>query len=462
MSTNDTSSIAHDEPGNRRERIGWYAYDWGNQPFVTTVMTVLGTIYLTRLAGASAGCDPDEASCAQTQVSVLGLDIPIESMWAYTVAASVILSVIALPVVGAMADRSNSKRRLLGLFGYSGAAMVFSFVFFNADGGNYLAGIMLLLGANLFYSCSMVVYNSFLPQLAGPEERDRMSSLGWAFGYVGGGSFLAVNLVSLEIAKAFDYDQLTVVQYSIAATGLWWTGWTMFALARLRDRPAAPSVDLEAGVLTGGFRQMAVTFKELRLYPYTLLFLGAFLLYSDGISAVIALAATYGDQELGLGPDTLVLTILIVQFVNFAGALTLKALAERIGAKRTVMFGLVGWIGVVLAAWWLPAGNVGAFLGLGVALGMVMGGTQALSRSMFSQLIPNGKEAAYFGIYQIADRGTSWIAPLMFGLVVSITGSMRLGIVGLIVFFVLGFALLAAVPMRKAIIAAGNTPPNKV
>ncbi|MGH8794885.1 MAG: MFS transporter [Stackebrandtia sp.] len=462
MPANTSEPIAHDEPGTRKERVAWYAYDWGNQPFVTTVMTVLGTVYLTRLAGTAAGCDPDEDACGDTRVSLLWLDVPIESLWAYTVSASVFATVIAMPIVGAMADRAESKRRLLGLFAFGGAAMIFAFVFFGADGGDYQAAVGLILGANILYSCSMVVYNSFLPQLARSEDRDRMSSLGWAFGYLAGGSFLAFNLVCLEIAKAVDVDQLTVVQYSIASTGLWWTGWTMFTLARLRDRPPAAAVDSGSGVWSGGFRQLGRTLKELRGYPYTLLFLAAFLLYSDGISAVIALAATYGDQELGLDAGTLVLTILIVQFVNFVGALSLKALATVVGAKRTVLLGLIGWTGVVLAAWWLPENNAGAFLGLGVALGIVMGGTQALSRSLFSQLIPKGREAAYFGIYQIADRGTSWIAPLMFGVVVSVTGSMRTGIIGLLVFFVVGFALLAMVPIRRAIVAAGNTPPHKV
>jgi UMF1 family MFS transporter len=174
------------------------------------------------------------------------------------------------------------------------------------------------------------------------------------------------------------------------------------------------------------------------------------------------MVGTYGDQELGFGADALVLAILIVQFVNFAGALAMKSIAVRIGAYKTVLLGLAGWTGIVVVAYWLPAGNLMAFLGLGVLLGCVMGGTQALSRSLYSQLIPPGREAAYFGVYQIANRGTSWVGPLMFGLVVQFTGSMRLGVLGLVAFFVIGIVLLALVPMRKAIEAVGNTPPRRL
>ncbi|QSB06772.1 MFS transporter [Natronoglycomyces albus] len=446
----------------RRERVGWYAYALADQPFVTTVMTVLGTIYLTRLAGIAAGCNPDQGGCADRQVPVLWFDIPIGSLWAYTTSVSVLFAVVMLPIVGTIADRSPNKRRLLVFFAVIGALFMFSFVFVGIDSGNYLFAAFLILGANIFYACASVVYDSYLPQLAGPADRDRVSSIGWAGGYISGGVFLMLNLLTLNLAEAQGINPLIAVQYGMAATGIWWIAWTMFTLSRLENRPLLESKFTDSGMVKGSLKELKQNFSELKRYPYTLLFLGAFLLYSDGISTVIALSSTYGDQELGLSTDVLVLTILIVQFVNFAGALTLKAIAVRIGAKKTILLGLIGWSGVVLAAFWMPAGSPGWFLALGVALGMVMGGTQALSRSLFSQLIPEGREAAYFGIYQIADRGTSWIGPLVFGVIVQMTGSMRAGIFALLAFFILGFILLAMVPIRKAIEAVGNTPPAKV
>ncbi|GAB3234008.1 MFS transporter [Glycomyces halotolerans] len=390
------------------------------------------------------------------RVDVFGAAVPIGSLWAYTTSASVLLTVVALPIVGAAADRTRYKRRMLAVFAFTGSALVFAFIFVAADSGQYLLAAFLVLAANVCYGASIVVYDSFLPQMAGPNDRDRMSATGWAFAYLAAAVFLALNLVSINTAQALGVSELTAVQYGIAATGLWWAGWTLFALVRLPDR--RPVVDTTVPLL----RQLGSTLAEMRRYPHTLLFLAAFLLYSDGISTVLAMVGTYGDQELLLGADALVLAILLVQFVNFGGALGMKQIAVRIGAYKTVMLGLVGWSGIVVAAYWLPVGNVLAFLGLGVLLGCVMGGTQALSRSLFSQLVPAGKEAAYFGVYQIADRGTSWIGPLMFGLVVQFTGNMRAGVVGLVAFFALGLLLLALVPMRRAIEAVGNTPPHRL
>jgi UMF1 family MFS transporter len=211
-----------------------------------------------------------------------------------------------------------------------------------------------------------------------------------------------------------------------------------------------------------GFRQLRRTLGELRAFPLTLAFLGAYLIYNDGIQTVISQASVYGVKELKLSQEVLVPTILMVQFLAFGGALGLGALARRIGAKRTVLVSLVLWTGVLAAAYVMPERRALPFILLGGAIGIVLGGSQALSRSLFSQLIPAGKEAEYFSLYEISDRGTSWLGPLVFGLVFQFTGSYRLAIISLLAFFVVGFVALAAVPVRRAIVAAGNTPPRVV
>jgi UMF1 family MFS transporter len=200
----------------------------------------------------------------------------------------------------------------------------------------------------------------------------------------------------------------------------------------------------------------------MRAYPLTLFFLLAFLVYNDGIQTVIALSAQYGSEELLLGQTTLVLTILLVQFLAFFGALLLGALAQRIGAWKTVLLSLVLWTVVIIAAFRLPEGAPVPFMILGAGIGIVLGGSQALSRSLFSQLIPRGKEGEYYGFYELSDKGTSWLGPLAFGLVFQLTNSYRIGLISLLIFFVIGFLLLLAVPVRRAIIAAGNTPPQRL
>jgi len=260
--------------------------------------------------------------------------------------------------------------------------------------------------------------------------------------------------------KGDDQRTMDIARWCIVSAGVWWAVFTLIPLAWLRNHPGRESTEARGNVLLDGFKQLGHTIKGIRAYPLTLFFLGAYLIYNDGIQTVIALASQYGTEELKLGQSTLIITILLVQFLAFGGALLLGYLATKIGARRTILFSLALWLAVVIAAYWLPEGEPLPFMLLGIAIGLVLGGSQALSRSLFSQLIPAGREGEYYGFYEISDRGTSWLGPLLFGLVFQITNSYRLGIVSLVLFFLVGGVLLAVVPIRRAITAAGNTPPR--
>ena len=445
----------------RRERTGWYFYDWANSAFSTTVITVFLGPFLTTVTEQAAGCALGADEC-DARVHPLGLSIAAGSYFPYLVSLSVLLTVFVLPVMGAVADRAARKKPLLATAAFTGAAATIAMAF--VTGERYLLGGLLFIIANIAFGASVVVYNSFLPRLAGPDERDKVSSRGWALGYLGGGVLLLLNLVVVTLLSRDGDDQRTLdlARWCIVSAGVWWALFTMLPLAWLREHPGT---DTDAGpdrgnVLTDGFRQLGRTLRGLRAYPLTLFFLLAYLIYNDGIQTVISLASQFGTEELHLDQSTLIVTILIVQFLAFGGALLLGALANRIGARKTVLISLGLWLGVVLAAFWLPARAPVPFMLLGVAIGLVMGGSQALSRSLFSQLIPRGKEGEYYGFYEISDKGTSWLGPLLFGLVFQLTSSYRLGIVSLVVFFLVGAVLLALVPIRRAIQAVGNTPPR--
>jgi len=441
---------------DRRERVGWYFYDWANSAFSTTVVTVFLGPYLTAVAKAAAGCASDDP-CRGRTIGVLGLDIAPGSLFPYTVSLSVFLTVFVLPLAGAVADRTRYKKQLLALFAYLGAAATTGLVFLTGD--RYLLGAGLFLLANIAFGASIVVYNSFLPQIAGPDERDPVSSIGWAMGYIGGGTLLAVNVAAVLFKDSLGLDTGEVARWSLVSAGLWWAGFTTIPLLRLRNRePAAGAA--QGSVLTDGFKQLWHTLRGLKAYPLTLFFLIAYLIYNDGIQTVIALASVYGTEELELSDEVLVPTILMVQFLAFFGALGLGALARRIGAWKTVLLSLVLWTAVVLVAFRLPAGQPLPFVLLGGAIGIVLGGSQALSRSLFSQLIPKGSEGEYFGLYEISDKGTSWLGPLLFGLAYGLTNSYRVAIISLLAFFIIGFLALLAVPIRRAITAAGNIPPR--
>jgi UMF1 family MFS transporter len=443
------------EPSTRAERVGWYFYDWANSAFYTTGIAVFLAPYLTGIAENAAGCGTDANPCDVERLHPLGIPVAPGSFYAYCLALSVLLQVLVLPVVGAIADRSPHKRRLLAVFAYTGSIATMGFLFLTGD--RYLLGGALFIVANIAFGASIVVYNSFLPYLAGPDDRDRVSSIGWALGYIGGGVLLAINLAALFVAG--DDNAALIARWSLVSAGVWWAAFTTLPLARLRDRPA-PAGEARGAVLTDGFRQLGRTLRGLKAYPLSLFFLIAFLVYNDGIQTVIGTASLYADSYLRLDEAVRAETILLVQFTAFGGALLLGWLARRFGAWKTVLASLVLWIIVLGVAYVLPVGQVLPFMALGVGLGIVLGGSQALSRSLFSQLIPKGKEGEYFGLYEISDKGTSWLGPLLFGLTYQVTGNYQVAIVSIMSFFVIGFIALLAIPMRRAIIAAGNEPPR--
>jgi UMF1 family MFS transporter len=446
----------------KRERTGWYFYDWANSAFSTTVITVFLGPFLTSVTEQAAGCAIDADTCDGT-VHPLGIPVAAGSYYAYLVSLSVLLTVFVLPVMGAIADRAPRKKPLLAGAAFTGAAATVAMGLVTGD--RYLLGGLLFIIANISFGAAIVVYNSFLPQLAGPDDRDRISSRGWAIGYLGGGVLLLLNLVAVMALSDEGNPQRTLdlARWSIVSAGIWWAAFTIVPLLWLREHPGAAAKPGTGGnVLTDGFRQLGHTIKGMRAYPLTLAFLGAYLIYNDGIQTVIALASQFGTEELKLEQSALILTILIVQFLAFGGALALGALATRIGARKTILIALALWLGVVSAAYFLPEGEPVPFMLLGAGIGIVMGGSQALSRSLFSQLIPEGKEGEYYGFYEISDKGTSWLGPLFFGLIFQLTNSYRAGIVSLVVFFLLGGVLLAFVPIRRAIVAVGNTPPRVI
>ncbi|MEV8503770.1 MFS transporter [Actinoplanes sp. NPDC051475] len=443
----------------RRERTGWYLYDWANSAFSTTVITVFLGPFLTSVTEQAAGCALGADEC-HGRVHPLGISVAAGSYFPYLVSLSVLLTVFVLPVMGAIADRAERKKPLLAAAAFLGAGATVAMAF--VTGERYLLGGALFIVANVAFGASVVVYNSFLPRLAGPDERDKVSSRGWALGYLGGGVLLLLNLIVVTRlgVEGDDRRTLDLARWCIVSAGVWWAAFTLLPLRWLREHPSAEAAVRRGSVVTAGFRQLGHTLRSLKAYPLTLFFLGAYLVYNDGIQTVIALASQFGTEELHLGQSTLIITILIVQFLAFGGALLLGALATRIGARRTVLLALALWLLVILAAFWLPEGEPVPFMLLGVGIGLVMGGSQALSRSLFSQLIPHGREGEYYGFYEISDKGTSWLGPLAFGLVFQLTASYRIGIVSLVVFFVVGGILLAMVPLRRAIEAAGNTPPR--
>jgi UMF1 family MFS transporter len=443
------------------EQKKWFFYDWANSAYITTIATVLYAPYLTSVAErAACGFVGDEDRKCTEHLSVLGLSVSAGSLVFYVVTLATVISAFILPIVGAVADRVQSKKTLMARLAWSGAAVA-ALMFF-VTGTNWQLGAGLLVVANLFYAASIVVYDAILVEVAEPDERDRISSQGWAFGYLGGGLLLAVNLAIVTV-KPFGLSTEMAVRISLLSAAIWWAYFTLIPYRGIKDRePRVIPPEEGVTLMQRSFGQLFRTLRELKNYPQTLLFLVAYLFYNDGIQTVIYSASVYGDKQLGFGTSILIATILIVQFVAFGGALIFGRVAARIGSHRTILGGLVVWIFVVCFGFFLPEKQIVPFLMLAVAIGLVLGGTQALSRSFFSNLIPRGREAEYFSLYQACERGTSWLGTLVFGVVHQLTDSYRPAILALIAFFVIGGLLLWKLDPKKGIIEAGNQPPALV
>ncbi|MFG2433006.1 MFS transporter [Streptomyces sp. NPDC048590] len=433
----------------RREQRGWYFYDFACSVYSTSVLTVFLGPYLTSIAKAAADADGF--------VHPLGIPVRAGSLFAYSVSVSIIVAVIVMPFAGAAADRTGRKKPLLAAAAYTGATATACMFFL--DGHRYLLGAFLLIVANASISVSMAVYNAYLPQISTPEERDAVSSRGWAFGYTSGALVLVVDLVLYTGHDSFGLSESDAVRICVATAGLWWGAFTLVPLRRLRDRRVAPGGD---GAVGSGWRQLRATLRDMRRHPLTLAFLLAYLIYNDGIQTVISQASLYGSEELGLDQTTLITAVLLVQVLAVAGALGMGRLARVYGAKRTILASLAVWTLILAAAYVLPADAPVFFYSLAAAIGLVMGGSQALSRSLFSHLVPRGKEAEYFSAYEMSDRGLSWLGPLVFGLGYQLTGSYRDAILSLVLFFAVGSVLLARVPVKAAVADAGNPVPERI
>lgn len=439
---------------DRREIFGWTMYDWASSVFSTTVAGVLLGPYVTSLAQAAVG---DNGPVLQLGSATL---VTAKSLWPYTISASVFLQVFLLPILGAVADYTALKKRLLIIFTYT--AVLATCLLFLVTADNYLLGALLFMIINICFGAAFVMYNAYLPEIASPDRADAVSSRGFALGYLGGGLLLAANLV-LVLLRPFGLSTGLSIRLSLLSAGLWWGGFALITMTRLRTRQPSRRPPAGQRLLTIGFREVGATFREFRRHPYTLRYLLGYLFYNDGIQTVIGLAAVFLTQELfiargraeGEAQSFVIVVFLLVQFVAFFGALGFGRLAEHIGTKRAILVSLFLWSAVVIYAYALLQTTTQALI-MAAVIAIVLGGSQALSRSLFARMIPRGRETAFFSFYEISERGTSWIGPFLFGLVVRYTGSYRDALLSLIVLFLTGFVILALTDTDRAIRDAGR------
>ena len=444
---------------NPKEIFGWLMYDWANHAFFTLVLGVLVGEYITSLAQKSVG---DNGAIITIGGHVL---VTAKSLFSYSVGTSVFLQVFFLPVLGAIADYTHLKKTFLAIFCYLGAISC-ALLYFVGD-GFFIAGAVLFIFTNLGAGASIVFFNSYLSDITTEDKRDTVSSFGFAAGYAGGLVTLGIGFVVLSKAQAFGLSQTDAERLCFLIAGIWWGGFAVLTFLLLRLRLPVREAPEGKGYIVAGFSELKGTFQELFKLKGTLRFLIAYLLYNDGIQTVIAMSGVFLSQELfvsrGLETDRLVLlaAFSIAQICGFFGALAFERIAHFTSSKTAIIISLVIWSCIVIYGYGFLQTVTQAYFMSG-AIGLVLGGSQALSRSLFSQMIPNGRESAFFGIYAISERGTSWIGPIVFGLVAQLTDSYRPAILALVVFFVVGSIILLFTNTNKAIKEAGNNPPEEI
>ncbi len=446
------------QKNDRREIFGWLMYDWANSAFYTTVIGVLLGPYLTSLAQSSVG-----ENGVILSFGALGA-VTAKNLFSLSITVSVFCQVLFLPVLGAVADYSNLKKRLMTIFCYLGVAS--SAMLFFITESNYVFGSVLLIAANLSFGAANIFYNAYLVDITTEDRRDSISSYGFASGYFGGIIMLVLNILLVQNAESFGMTTSFAVRLSLLAAAIWWGVFALITFLTLKPRGAVKILPEGKNVVAMGFKELGGTFKELKRLRYTAQFLAACFCYNNGIQTVITTASVFLEQELFVGrgepPNRSFLLgiFLVSQLAALVGAISFERLARIIGTKPTLLISLVIWILIIIFAYAVletpsQAWAMSAFIGL------VLGSSQALSRSLYSQMIPKGRESSFFGLYEISEKGTSLIGSLVFGIVVGMTGSFRQAILSMIIFFAVGIVILMLTDTNRAIHEAGNATPDE-
>lgn len=399
----------------------WALYDWANSAFAVVILTAVFPVYYRALA-TNAGRAPEEAT----------------AYWAYTTSLSLLVVALIGPVLGAMADVAGGKKRFFGvalLFGVLGST---SLAFLGED--TFLLASFLFAIANFGFAGGNIFYEALLPHIARPNDLDRVSARGYAFGYLGGGLFLLFTLISILRPDWFWMpDRQFAVRASFFGVAVWWFVFSVPLFRQLADPGTGGRQSILLHGITDGFQRLLGTLRQIRQYRQLTLFLVAFWIYNDGISTIIKLAAAFGD-EIGLDLNQMLIALILTQFIGFPCSIGFGALAQTLGAKRAIFFGLSVYTLVSIAAFFMTSAT--HFYMLAVVVGLVQGGTQALSRSLFATMVPKTRSTEFFGFFSTGEKMAGIIGPVIFGLVGQLTGTSRWGIISLTVLFIAGAALL--------------------
>ncbi len=407
--------------------LSWCLYDWANSAFATTIMAAVLPFFYSSVAGS--GLSKTTAS----------------SYWGYTNTIAMLIVVIFAPLLGALADHGGMKKRFLGGFAALGVVASAALVFVGR-GDWFLASVVYIIGM-VGFSGGNIFYDSLLPHVAEPGEMDRISSLGYALGYLGGGLLLSLNLAMILKPSYWGISNAEWgARYSFLMVAFWWAIFSIPLLRHVPEPPILPLAGESQNPLRASFQRLSQTFHNLRKYREAFKFLIAFWLYNDGIGTIISMAVIFG-AEINIAQEHLIGAILAVQFIGIPCAFFFGRLAEKIGSKKAIFIGLGVYTAISVGGYFLKTPL--HFWILAIFVGLVQGGTQALSRSLFGTLIPKTRSAEFYSFYDVSSKFAGIFGPFLFGIVGQLAGSSRLSIVALVIFFLGGGFLLYTVNVKE-------------
>jgi UMF1 family MFS transporter len=430
-----------------REIRAWAMYDWANSAYTSLSITVL-MFFITLVA-----VGPESVAAGQLSRFAAGLGFTLlpencgPLVWSWGLSLSMAIAALLSPILGAMADARAAKRRFLAATALPGAIGAVALAFLPESRPWLIVGLFFVV--SLFFELSFGFYNGFLPELADDESMDRISAMGFAYGYVGGGLALALQVVVFTCGKFVGIDdQVVQLRIGLAIMGLWWGLFSLPAVLLLRDRspPRGPRLSLP-GSARQALGEVVCTLRNIRAYRTLALFLLGFLFYNDGIQTVISQAPVFAERDLNFAPEDLLPLILAFQFICLPGALVVGRVTERMGQKRTLMICLAVWVGLLATSYFIQTKL--QFWMLSIVLGLVMGGTQSVARAMMGVMTPPARTAEFFGFFNFSGRATSWLGTFLFGAVVAQTGSARLAILSLLVLFIIGWLITLPVNVAR-------------
>ncbi len=408
----------------------WAMYDWANSAFATTIMAAIFPPFYRSLA-KSGGVGEVDAT----------------AYWAYTTSIALFLTAILGPVLGAVSDHTGGKKFFLAFFAALGIVGTALLVFL----GNraYLLGSILFILGNVGFAGANIFYDSLLPHIARKNDLDQISTHGYALGYLGGGILLIINVIWFMKPRWFLMpDGEFALRASFLSVAVWWA---LFSIPLLRNVPEPPVAWLKGEslrLMQASFSRLARTLRQIRQYKQLLLFLAAFWIYNDGIGTIIKMATAYGD-EIGIGMTDMILALIITQFVGIPFSLGFGWLARHLGTKRSILMGLGVYALISIGGFFMQRAI--HFYILAFMVGLVQGGTQALSRSMYGAMVPKSQAAEFFGFFSTSAKFAGIVGPLLFGVVSQMAGGSRLSILMLIFFFIAGALLLMCVDEQEGI-----------